>query len=494
MAVTPSRDTGVTLTRIPHTATTALEDAPVGHPVHALDVTDGTDPNGTDAGLRASGRRDDEIGRRPPEGPRTAASSTAERQAGTAADGELGGLVATLREMDRLAARAVEQAGQLDGNRVVAEEGMAVETALRLYSGATRTDLSTLLTAGDILADMPAATSLFRSGVLSWGHVRALTTGVRGLGRTTREALDAHLDEHAERLAALDSDGRLGAIDDALAHVERMRRAEERAAKEASGRRLIVSPRLDGSGTLFSDLDPEGFAAVTGRLEAEADTPRATPSPGDDGHDLPSNAREPKPNRAQALADALVRLCERRSSSDGSVPVRLSVTLDVDRLTDTFAGTLRPAIAARPPRLVRRTLDRFACDAAYDLVVRRGNEIVAAQRRSPELTAATRRAVASRDGGCRFPGCRAPVTWCDVHHVSPRATGDDHALENLVLLCRRHHTTVHQRGWDQRLRADGTYHLMRRGRRWTTLPRRDREIPPPDPPDRAAGADPDPGG
>ncbi|MEX0834900.1 MAG: HNH endonuclease signature motif containing protein, partial [Nitriliruptor sp.] len=139
-----------------------------------------------------------------------------------------------------------------------------------------------------------------------------------------------------------------------------------------------------------------------------------------------------------------------------------------------------------PPRIVRWALDRLACDAALDVVVRDGVDLVAARRYAPGITAATRRAIAARDGGCRFPGCTAPISWCDVHHVRPRAAehhpdavDGDHHPTNLVALCRRHHTLVHGRGWRQQFEPDGTYRLRRRGRTWTTLPRRDQQLPPP---------------
>ncbi len=166
--------------------------------------------------------------------------------------------------------------------------------------------------------------------------------------------------------------------------------------------------------------------------------------------------------------------------------MRLSVIVDADRVTDRAAGHITAGVRGRPPRIVRRALDRIACDAALDVVIRDGADLLAARRYAPEVTVATRRAVAARDGGCRFPGCTAPVSWCDVHHVRPRATethpdavDGDHHPANLVSLCRRHHTIVHRRGWHQTLDPDGTYRLRRRGRAWTTLPRTDRQLPPP---------------
>ena len=102
--------------------------------------------------------------------------------------------------------------------------------------------------------------------------------------------------------------------------------------------------------------------------------------------------------------------------------MRLSVIVDADRVTDRAAGHITAGVRGRPPRIVRRALDRIACDAALEVVIRDGVDLLAARRYAPEVTLATRRAVAARDGGCRFPGCTAPVSWCDVHHVRPRAT------------------------------------------------------------------------
>jgi hypothetical protein len=70
------------------------------------------------------------------------------------------------------------------------------------------------------------------------------------------------------------------------------------------------------------------------------------------------------------------------------------------------------------------------------------------------------RALVARDGGCRFPGCTAPPSWCDVAHAaSPARAGGKLSPRNAVLLCRRHHRRVDQPGWN--IRIDGpdiTFH------------------------------------
>ncbi|HEX4519924.1 MAG TPA: HNH endonuclease signature motif containing protein [Gaiellaceae bacterium] len=57
-----------------------------------------------------------------------------------------------------------------------------------------------------------------------------------------------------------------------------------------------------------------------------------------------------------------------------------------------------------------------------------------------------RRALKARDGCCRFPGCRNTRSL-HSHHVQHWAHGGPTELENLILLCRRHHRLVHEGGW-----------------------------------------------
>jgi HNH endonuclease len=63
-------------------------------------------------------------------------------------------------------------------------------------------------------------------------------------------------------------------------------------------------------------------------------------------------------------------------------------------------------------------------------------------------TPAQRRALAARDGGCLFPGCDTPPIWCEPHHwLIHWLDGGPTDLDNLALLCRRHHRFVHEGGW-----------------------------------------------
>ncbi|MEO7752473.1 MAG: HNH endonuclease signature motif containing protein, partial [Terracoccus sp.] len=92
------------------------------------------------------------------------------------------------------------------------------------------------------------------------------------------------------------------------------------------------------------------------------------------------------------------------------------------------------------------TVRRWACDAEIIPVVLGSQSQPLDVGRSRRLvTPAIRTALWLRDRGCTFPGDAAPATWTDAHHVTHWADGGPTALSNLALLCRRHHSHVHQR-------------------------------------------------
>ena len=58
-----------------------------------------------------------------------------------------------------------------------------------------------------------------------------------------------------------------------------------------------------------------------------------------------------------------------------------------------------------------------------------------------------RTALRHRDKGCTWPGCDYPPEWTDGHHIDHWiAHHGPTKIENLVLLCRRHHRLVHEGG------------------------------------------------
>jgi hypothetical protein len=103
-------------------------------------------------------------------------------------------------------------------------------------------------------------------------------------------------------------------------------------------------------------------------------------------------------------------------------------------------GRLRAAMALLPP-----TLGGAPCQP---LDVGRATRVVQPAQRS---------ALAVRDRGCVFPGCDRPLAWCDAHHLWHWVDGGPTDLPNLALLCRAHHRTVHEGGWQLTRGPDGRF-------------------------------------
>jgi hypothetical protein len=48
-----------------------------------------------------------------------------------------------------------------------------------------------------------------------------------------------------------------------------------------------------------------------------------------------------------------------------------------------------------------------------------------------------------------------PPEWCDGHRIEHWVDGGRTDLDNLVLLCRRHHVACHEGGWRLKRDAEG---------------------------------------
>jgi hypothetical protein len=93
------------------------------------------------------------------------------------------------------------------------------------------------------------------------------------------------------------------------------------------------------------------------------------------------------------------------------------------------------------------TLRRLCCDGGLVAIVEDENgDALDVGRKTRAIPSAMRRALDARDGDCRFPGCDN-TRFVDAHHIHHWADGGETKLDNLVLLCRRHHRGVHEEGF-----------------------------------------------
>lgn len=101
------------------------------------------------------------------------------------------------------------------------------------------------------------------------------------------------------------------------------------------------------------------------------------------------------------------------------------------------------------------TADLISCDSTMGAALIDANGAPLDMGRSERLFPPhIRKALGIRDGGCAFPGCGRPVSWCDAHHIKPWGAGGPTSVDNGVLFCRCHHTMVHHSGWQVYLGPD----------------------------------------
>ncbi|MCO5308198.1 MAG: HNH endonuclease [Austwickia sp.] len=119
---------------------------------------------------------------------------------------------------------------------------------------------------------------------------------------------------------------------------------------------------------------------------------------------------------------------------------------------DGFGTPLTPA-----------TVRRLACDARIIPAVLGTDGAVLDLGRASRLASPDQvRYLRLRDGCCTFPGCDRPSSWCEAHHLREWTTDlGETNVDNLALLCTRHHTDVHTRGLAGRL-VDGAIRWSRR--------------------------------
>jgi hypothetical protein len=214
----------------------------------------------------------------------------------------------------------------------------------------------------------------------------------------------------------------------------------------------------DGMLVIRGRLTPEAGAVMQRALEAAAEW-------------LYQEAKDTSPEvtdevtAGQRRADALALLAESALHADldrGTASDRFQVVVHVDGDALASDDAMGQAVLEGPEgqRVSPETSRRLACDASR-VVMRHGPDgsVLNVGRRTRTIPPAIRRALATRDRHCRFPGCTA--RHADAHHLQHWADGGDTRLDNLLLLCRRHHRLVHEERWQVWLGDDASARFIR---------------------------------
>lgn len=276
-----------------------------------------------------------------------------------------------------------------------------------------------------VLRGLPLVQEAFAAGELSYSKVRALT-------RVASEQTEADLVELARHATGAQLEklcGQYGRV---------LRASREQAMTLYQRQSLQLHWDGDGMLVVQGRLTPEDGAALMNALqEAEAK--------------VPAEVFELGP--AAARAQALVSL-----ATGGEAGVELVVHVDAQTLAAEEIG--QQSELADGPALAPETVRRLGCDAAIVAISERDGKPLSVGRRTRAIPPALRRALRSRDGGCRFPGC-THHRHLHAHHVEHWARGGRTEIDNLLQLCSHHHRLVHEGGYTVTVRADGAPEFRR---------------------------------
>ncbi len=271
---------------------------------------------------------------------------------------------------------------------------------------------------GRALRLLPSLAAPARAGTLSAEHVRSASACVAKHPELAVEAEVALVGQALEL--------------DAPAYAIATRRWIEQAddASELRGSapelqsELVHSTAADDRGELQGTFAPDDNATLAAGIQAGFDRLLRAARDGD-----PALAGKPASAlRAMALVNLVARSM-RREPSERSAPDRYRV-----------AVTVHHDAAGEAPMAT--------CDATmFRVVLNADGEDLDVGRDTPRWPRGIRRAVTIRDQGCIFPGCDRPPGHCDIHHCRPWEHGGETKIDNGALLCRMHHTFLHEERW-----------------------------------------------
>src|SRR3954453_15232819 len=276
------------------------------------------------------------------------------------------------------------------------------------------------------LGELPLIHDAFARGELSYAKVRALT-------RVAEPGNEEELLELARHMTA--------------SQLERAVRAYRNVtAKQADDLHALAHAGYtwdeDGCLIVRARLAPEDGALFVRALEASRDELQAREWSEDRG-----SAEPRRPTSAEALV-AMADMSLRGNADTSTTGERYQVVVHVEPAGGSYALEDGPALAPE-------TAERIACDASIVEMVERNGLPLSVGRRTRTVPPAMRRALQARDRRCRYPGCENR-RFLHAHHIEHWAHGGETNVDNLVLLCSRHHRFVHEAGYAVRRCGEGT--------------------------------------
>jgi hypothetical protein len=306
----------------------------------------------------------------------------------------------------------------------------ALRAKCRMTPGAAHADLNLAAK----LRELPLVSEALAAGEISRQHASVIAGAYTPERADVIRALEPMFVDAARSLTP----GELRPLIDRVADALDGDDGAGRANAQHERRRLHVSRTLGGMVALDGLFDPESGEILIGALDAMKSFATGDP-------------RTPAQRRADALIDLARNGAAHAHKGSGRHPrADVTVCIDLAEIEARGGADLGTAIRKHGGTLPRATLRRLTCDARISRVITDGpSEILEdAGRATRTIAPALWRALVARNGGCTHPQCDRAADWCDAHHVVHWADGGATSIDNLRLLCRRHHRGAHEGGLD----------------------------------------------
>ncbi|WP_094274667.1 HNH endonuclease signature motif containing protein [Rhodococcus sp. OK302] len=417
-----------------------------------------------------------------------------------AAAGLLAGSAADLRsrtwqlrptDLREIAVTASAEILRLEAIRVVAVDALALnpDQQVLCYRGAGRwLAANTMLqiptgnriaALGLALRAFPTVAAQFEAGNLTFDHTALIVTFCETPPKGMPETALPHC-INTLLAAASGIEATTAKLRYAIAVLERIFESDDTPPGEDDDRnQLRISPTLNGRVAIKGDFD-----SLTGEMLLSALSGLSMPTPAADGT---PDARSAAKRTADAFTELIRRYLDNAATGvDGGQRPHVNVHVNAKDLAEhrTCASTRRndsndtddePALdfdgldglddldVGHMPWMGPLSITRtrmLACDCLLSTILLDENGApldVSPLKRL--VSAAQRTALIARDKGCAFPGCDCVPAWTDAHHITPWSQNGPTVMDNLVLLCRSHHTLMHRKAgfagqWEIKMGSD----------------------------------------
>ena len=351
----------------------------------------------------------------------------------------------------RLGARTPEQLVAQETGISAREAGALVRVGtVAIQAGAAvEAGAVSIAAADEIVRGIGAATEVVRAAQLELA-VTDLLADVEGrsaesVGETARDVragLDASAVQTRERSLRAQRSLRLHALPDGMTRLVALLDPES-AAQLRSAFDAMTSPRRGGPRFVAS-----GDRRRADRLSLDA---RSTEQIALDGFvELVRLGIAVAPTELVGTSRPAVRVhvTDADLRLRGIDPATGEVTAP-DRQTGAPAGSGFAVIEGQRAPVSIVTAERMMCaSGAVPIHFDFSGQVINVGRDQRLFTSRQRIGLAARDGGCIWPGCDRPPSWCEAHHIDEWRAHDGRTdLAEGVLLCRFHHLRVHDLGW-----------------------------------------------